>query len=92
MRFKRALNTTSAFDYPIRRGTMSVVFAFNRQGADSTTDYHGPTRGFSNVEFRPVLTITCANGETVEDASECSRPVARSPRHSAPMHRQHSDA
>lgn len=51
LRFKRKLNTSSAFDWPITHGSTGCVYAFNSGDSDSLSSYHGPTRGFATVEF-----------------------------------------
>jgi hypothetical protein len=53
LRFSRNLNTGDPGDTTIERGeTKPVVFAYNRIGSDGAA-YHGPSRGFSSVEFWP---------------------------------------
>lgn len=54
IRFSRRLETFDPFDYPIGRGPIAVVFAYNRQGQDDLTSYHGPIRGYATLDFWPV--------------------------------------
>ena len=59
--FKRALYTGDSSDHAIRMGKIGIVYAFNRMGSDKIDSYHGPTRGYANLDLNQDRVVTNMN-------------------------------
>lgn len=74
VKFKRTLGSDDVNDREIVAGVRPVVYAFNGQGRDGLGLYHGPSRGFANVEFFPEPVGECPPGFSVsEELQLCVR-------------------
>ena len=56
---------------------MPVVFAFNRQGSDDLTLYHGPSRGFASVNFMPAQTACASEDFLINISDTCEDGASR---------------
>ncbi|KAL1499200.1 hypothetical protein AB1Y20_013708 [Prymnesium parvum] len=54
--FTRKLVTNDTWDYNFDPGvSIPIIFAYSRKNVDSFSHYHGPTRGFDQIVFIPLV-------------------------------------